>query len=280
MATLPLSPTPKEGVSQQNAMSRPTTPVKDSMKENTVQKDHQEPLTPASPVTSSTGDHHEDAFTAVSSLQKSGEVSSTIQDLFKDVSGVDYRFDLTQNDLIEEAMPALSEAQRGQIENGEAVALGLGDNKRVVLLPDGRALWGFTEEQAQRYLELRKKTLSTTEPAFFNSFPHDIDRSIQAISPAATAVLPKSTATSSTEDSEVTNPFEDSLPIPASAAATPSYWSSAPLTEEAMASKLSNLSVEEAEQALLASQKETEEIEKKLNEVMKKNRQLLFGNPH
>lgn len=286
MATRSSSPTPKDEIPQEKAASRPATPVKENKKDTTGQKDHQEPDTPASPVASSSGDHHQkNALTAasiLSSLQKSGDVASTIQDLFKGVSGVNYRFELTQNDLTEPTIPVLSEAQRRQIENGEAIALELGNNKHVVLLPDRRTLRGLTKEQAQRYLELRKKALSTTEPAMFNSSRHDIDRYLHAVCQTTAATLPKSAAASSTEDClELVNRFVASASAPTSAAVTmPSYWSAAPLTEEAMARKLSIRGIEDAEQAMLASRKETEGLEKKLNGLLKRNRRLIFGNSH
>lgn len=286
MATRPSSPTPKDEVQQENAASRPSTPARENKKDNTVQKDRQELDTPASPAASSSGDHHQkNVFTAasiLSSLQKSKDVSSAIQDLFKGVSGVNYRFELTQNDLTEPTIPVLSEAQRRQIENGEAIALELGNNKRVVLLPDRRTLRGLTKEQTQRYLELRKNALSTSEPAIFNSARHDIDRYLPAVSHTVAAALQKSATASSTEDmSELINRFVASASAPASAAATmPSYWSAAPLTEDAMARKLSIRSIEDAEQAMLASRKETEGLEKRLNGLLKRNRRLIFGNLH
>lgn len=279
MVTRPSSPTPKEEGPQEKAVSRPASPVKEIKKDISSQKDHQEPDTPASPVASLSGDHHpKNVFTAasiLSSLQKSGDVSSAIQDLFKGVSGVNYRFELTQNDLTEPIIPH-------QIENGEAITLELGNNKRVVLLPDRRTLRGLTKEQAQRYLELRKKALSAAEPAMFNSSLHDIDRYLHAFSHTTTPALPKSTAISSTEDLfELVNQFVVSASASASAAATmPSYWSAAPLTEEAMARKLSIRGIEDAEQAMLASRKETEGLEKKLNGLLKRNRRLIFGNSH
>lgn len=279
MVTRPSSPTPKDEGPHEKAVSRPASPVKENKKDITLQKDHQEPDTPASPVASLSGDHHQkNVFTAtsiLSSLQKSGDVSSAIQDLFKGVSGVNYRFELTQNDLTEPIIPH-------QIENGEAITLELGNNKRVVLLPDRRTLRGLTKEQAQRYLDLRKKAMSTAEPAMFNSSLHDIDRYLHAFSHTAAPALPKSTATSSTEDLfELINQFVVSASAPACAAATmPSYWSAAPLTEEAMARKLSIRGIEDAEQAMLASRKETEGLEKKLNGLLKRNRRLIFGNSH
>lgn len=285
MATRPSSPIPKDEVPQEKAASRPATPAKENRKDSTVQKD-QEQDTPASPVASSSGDHHQkNVFTAasiLSSLQRAGDVSSAIQDLFKGVSGVNYRFELTQNDLTEPTIPALSEAQRRQIENGEAIALELGNNRRVVLLPDRRTLRGLTKEQAQRYLELRKKALSTTEPAMFNSSRHDMDRYLHAVSHTAAAALPRSAAAASTEDFlELINRFVASASAPASAAATmPSYWSAASLTEEGMTRKLSIRGIEDAEQTMLASRKETEGLEKKLNGLLKRNRRLIFGNSH
>lgn len=280
MVTRPSSPTPKDEGPQEKAVSRPVTPVKENKKDFILQKHHQEPDTPASPVASLSGDHHQkNVFTAasiLSSLQKSGDVSSAIQDLFKGVSGVNYRFELTRYDLTEpELIPP-------QIENGEAITLELANNKRVVLLPDRRTLHGLTKEQAQRYLDLRKKALSTAEPAMFNSSRHDIDRYLHAVSHTAAPTLPKPTATSSREDLfELINQFVVSASAPACAAATmPSYWSAAPLTAEAMARKLSIRSIEDAEQAMLASRKETEGLEKKLNGLLKRNRRLIFGNSH
>lgn len=285
MATRPSSPVPKDEVSQE-AVSRPATPAKEVKKDPTVPKEDQEPERAASPVASSSGDHHpKNVFTAASiiaGLQKSGDILPVIQDLFKGVSGVNYRFDLSHSDLVDPEIPELSEAQRRQIEDGEPIALELGNNKHVVLLPSSRTLRGFTKDQAQRYLELSKKALSTTEPTMFNSSRHDIDRDIHVVSHTAGAAPPKSTAASSTEDPfELTNRFVASASAPASAAATmPSYWSAAPLTEEAMARKLSIRSVEDAEQAMIASRKETEGLEKRLNALMKKNRRLIFGNSH
>lgn len=284
MATRPSSPTPTDEVPP---APMPATPVKEVKKDFALPKDRQEPDTPASPVASSSGDHHPknpvSAASIIASLQKSGEISSTtIQDLFKSVSGVNYRFELTQNDLIEPTIPALSQAQHRQVESGEAIIIELGDNKRVVLLPDRRTLRGFTKEQAERYIDLRKKALSASGPAMFNSSRRDIDRYLHTISPTPPVAQQKLPDKASEEDGEEPiNRFVASASAPTYAAATmPSYCSTAPLTEEGMARKYSTLSVrtvEEAEQALLASRKETEALEKRLNAVMKRNRRL-FGN--
>lgn len=288
VATRPPSPMMKDELSQDKQVSRPATPVKDNKKDAKVENDFQDPETPASPVAFSSGDQHQKspltAASILSNLQKSGEVSPAVLDLFKGVSGVNYRFELTHSDLIEPPVPLLSEADRHQIEDGEAIVVELGNNKNALLLPDGQALRGLNKEQAHRYLELRKKALMATESTMFNASRHNIDRYLHTLPHVSATAQSKSTrtfASSPDECMDLVNRFVTPASAPVSAAATmPSYWSPPPLTEEAMARKLAMMGVEEAEQALLASRKETEGLEKKLNGLLKKNRRLVFGNAH
>lgn len=281
VATRPTSPALKEEFAQDKALSRPVTPVKDN------KNDTQEPETPASPVASTSGDQNQkNPLTAASilySLQKSGEVPLAALDMFKSVPGLNYRFDLTHSDLKELIIPRLSAEDRCQSENGEAISVELGNNRYIILLPDGRTLRGFNKEQAQRYLELRKKSLSATEPTMFSS-RHDLDRYLHAARHPGTAAQtnPIRTSFSSIDGStSLINRFVTPASIPASSTTTmPSYWSPTPLTEEAMSQRRPIMGVEDAEQALLASRKETEGLEKKLNGLLKKNRRLLFGNSH
>ena len=288
VATRPPSPIMKDEFSQDKQVSRPATPVKDSRKDVKVESDFQDPETPASPVTFPIGDQHQKnpltAASIISNLQKSGEISSAALDLFKGVSGVNYRFELTQSDLTEPTIPVLSEAERRQIEDGEAIVVELGNSKNIVLLPDGGALRGLNKEQAQRYLELRKQALSATEATMFNFSRHDFDRYLHAVPHTGTTAQqskPTRTFTSSDEFTDLVNRFVAPASAPASTTATmPSYWSPTPLTDEAMARKLAMVGSEEAEQTLLASRKETEGLEKKLNGLLKRNRRLIFGNSH
>lgn len=282
VATRPSSPTPKDEVFQDR--TRPATPIKESYKEISVQKDTKESETPASPVASSSSDHHQKnllaAASILSSLQKSGEVSSTVLDLFKGAPGINFRFEINQHDLTEQNIPVLSEAQRRQIESGDAVVLDMINNKRVVILPDHSTLPGLTEEEAQRYLELRQRIMSSTEPAKFNSARCDIARYLHAGPQPANTAPPKPIRNyHTTEDLTVlVNRFVASASAPALAAATfPPYFNSAPLTAEGM-SRAKDVQFETAEQDMLTSRKETEICEKKFNGLLKRNRRLLVGN--
>lgn len=280
VATRPSSPAPKDDMFQDR--TRPATTRKESYKEISVQKD-KDSETPASPVASSSSDNHQknllSAGSILSSLQKSGEVSSTLLDLFKGAPGINFRFEINQQDLAEQNIPAISDAQRRQIESGGVVVLDMINNKRVILLPDHSTLPGLTEEEAQRYLELRQRILSSTELAKFSSTRCDIARYLHAgLQPANTAPPKPIRGCSAPEDlSVLINRFVASASAPALAAATfPPYFNSAPLTDEGM-QRAKDVQFETAEQDMLASRKETEICEKKFNGLLKRNRRLLVG---
>lgn len=282
VATRPSSPTPKDEVFQDR--TRPATPIKESYKEISVQKDTKESETPASPVASSSSDHHQKnllaAASILSSLQKSGEVSSTVLDLFKGAPGINFRFEINQHDLTEQNIPVLSEAQRRQIESGDAVVLDMINNKRVVILPDHSTLPGLTEEEARRYLELRQRIMSSTELAKFNSARCDIARYLHAGPQPVNTAPPKPIRNYHTTEglTLLVNRFVASASAPALAAATfPPYFNSAPLTAEGM-QRAKDVQFEIAEQDMLTSRKETEICEKKFNGLLKRNRRLLVGN--
>lgn len=282
VATRPSSPTPKDEVFQDR--TRPATPIKESYKEISVQKDTKESETPASPVASSSSDHHQKnllaAASILSSLQKSGEVSSAVLDLFKGAPGINFRFEINQHDLTEQNIPVLSEAQRRHIEDGDAVVLDMINNKRVVILPDHSTLPGLTEEEAQRYLELRQRIMSSTELAKFNSARCDTARYLHAGPQPANTAPPKPIRNYHTTEglTVLVNRFVASASAPALAAATfPPYFSSAPLTAEGM-QRSKDVQFETAEQDMLTSRKETEICEKKFNGLLKRNRRLLVGN--
>lgn len=282
VATRPSSPTPNNEKFQDR--TRPATPIKESYKEISFQKDAKESETPASPVASSSSDNHQknllSAASILSSLQKSGDVSSTLLDLFKGVPGINFRFEISQQDLAEQNIPVLSDAQRRQMESGGAVVLDMINNKRVILLPDHSTLPGLTEEEAQRYLELRQRILSSTELTKFSSTRCDIARYLHdGPQPVNTAPPKPIRGCSAPEDlSVLINRFVASASAPALAAATfPPYFNSAPLTDEGM-QRAKDVQFETAEQDMLATRKETENCEKKFNGLLKRNRRLLVGN--
>ncbi len=284
VATRPSSPTLKEETFQNRTTSRPETPVKDYRKGFLFLRDNKEPATPASPVASSSGDHHQrnllPAGSIFSSLQKSGDVSPSVLDLFKGVPGLNYRFELTHNDLAEKSIPTLSEAHCRQIEKGEPIVLDMPNNKRVVFLPDRSTLRGLNDEEAQRYLILRKKILSTTGAAKFHPPGCDMDCYLHAGSRATSQAQSKAIrgySSSTDEFLDLRNRFEERAPTPEPPPLTlPPHWISAPLTNESMVKRL-RVELEGAEDAMLLSRKETEGMEKKLNGLLKRNRRLLFG---
>lgn len=280
VATRPSSPTFKDEMFQDRII--PVTPSKESYKEISIQKD-KESETPASPVASSSSDHHQknllSAGSILSSLQKSGEVSSTLLDLFKGAPGINSRVEINQQDLAEQNIPVISDAQRRQIESGGVVLLDMINNKRVLLLPDHSTLPGLTEEEAQRYIGLRQRILSSTELAKFSSTRCDIARYLHAGPQPANTAPPKPVrGCSAPEDlSVLINRFVASASAPALAATTfPPYFNSAPLTDEGM-QRAKDVEFETAEQDMLASRKETEMCEKKFNGLLKRNRRLLVG---
>lgn len=247
--------------------------------------------TPASPVVSSGADQQsKNSLTAaaiLSKLQKSGDISPTILNIFKGVAGANYRFDLGQADFAEsETGPILSAAQARQINEGDAITFDYSPNKRIIILPDRRLLRGLSAEQAQRYLELRKRILSTPEATTFHPPRHNIDRYLHAAPHHRGRSVKGAAAASGGGEAGMDDQFcglENrfvSPPLTQSTTSTmPAYWSASPLSEDGGTLRRSSvLGVNEAEKAMLASRKETDALDKKLNALLKRNRKLVFGN--
>lgn len=155
----------------------PVTPLTEIKEALQSQKDKAENEAAATNL-SSTDHRPNHALTAASifsSLQKSGEISSTSPDMFKNVAGLNYRSEIVQSELLEsEVNPTLSAAQACQINEGEAIAFNYAPNKRIIILPDHRILRGLSAEQAQRYLELHKELHSNPNPATFHPVPQGL----------------------------------------------------------------------------------------------------------
>lgn len=308
-ATRPSSPTPKvgAGVSQRNgaatAAAAPVLPLANETPNAQSDSNNKvEGEMPASPGISSGVDQQssKNSLTAaaiLSKLQKSGDISPTILNIFKGVAGANYRFELGQADFAEsETGPILSAAQARQINEGDAITFDYPPNKRIIILPDRRLLRGLSAEQAQRYLELRKRILSTPEATTFHPPRHSIDRYLHA-SPhhhhhhrgrsvkGGTAGAVSGAEHAGLDDDQfcgLENRFVSS-PLTESATSTmPAYWSASSLSEDnngvGIVRRSSGLGVNEAEKALLASRKETDALDKKLNALLKRNRKLVFGN--
>lgn len=278
-------------------------PVANEASSNAQSDNRVEGETPASPGISSGADQQsKNSLTAaaiLSKLQKSGDVSSTILNIFKGVAGANYRFELGQADFAEsETGPILSAAQARQINEGDAITFDYPLNKRIIILPDRRLLRGLSAEQAQRYLELRKRILSTPEATMFHAPRHSIDRYLHA-APHHRARSVKRAAAGAANGGEHAGLDDDqfcglenrfvSPPLTQSSTSTmPAYWSASPLSEDnvggvgagagGVVRRSAVLGVNEAEKAMLAARKETDALDKKLNALLKRNRKLVFGN--
>ncbi len=275
--TRPSSPTPKEEGSQASV------PVPSSSNKP-LPNDIPKAQTPTSPDISSNGDQQsKNSLTAaaiLAKLHKSGDISPTILNIFKSVAGANYRFELGQADFAEsETGPILSAAQARQINDGDAITFDYPPNKRIIILPDRRLLRGLSAEQAERYLELRKRILSTPDATAFHPPRHSIDRYLHATPHRGRSVKLKNAA-GNEESMGLENRFVSPPLTQATTSTMPAYWSASPLSDDGIVRRSSILSVEEAEHEMLASRKETEAIEKKLNALLKRNRKLVFGNAH
>ena len=278
--TRPSSPAPKDENSPDLVPSVPVTPLTE-IKE-TVQSQKDKPENEAAATGLPSADHRQNhmltAASILSSLQKSGEISSTSLDMFKNVVGLNYRSELVQSELLEsEVNPTLSAAQARQINEGEAIAFNYAPNKRIIILPDHRILRGLSAEQAQRYLELHKELHSKVNPAVFHPVPQGITERYRNPVPHRIAARQSSGTPSSENIPNLENRFVTPPLTQSVTSIMPTCWPPSLLSDETDGRR-TIMEVDEAEQALLASRKETELLEKKLNALMKRNRKLVFGN--
>lgn len=290
MASRPPSP-PAEEKGSQEAIPPPATPVMEATKEvkeskkgskkeaTKAQKEKQQARNSPSPPAPSNSDPHEKntptAAAIIADLQKSGEILLSALDVFKNVTGLNQRFDIQPNELSDQHnFPSLTEPQRLQLDQGEAVRIeDTVSGRPIIVLPDKQVLRGLTPDQATRYLELRARTLSTTGPSSFMP-----SRATQHTAPLPVDAVALAQRSLEDASSELVNRFAGPLD-----SAAMSYWTSAGLPGVADAmreGRVADMSVEEAEQAMLVARRETEALEKRLNGLMKKNRKLVFGNGH
>ena len=288
----PTSPPAKEESIQEGTL---VTPVKEKKRDTSkVDTRKEEVESPMSPSFTSTDPQQKPSLTAASifaNLEKAGAISSAIQEYFKGVSGLNHRFDTNHSDIETiSQIPTLTDAQHRELQKGEATCVELAGNKRIVILPDHRTLHGLSHDQAQRYLALRRQALNTGDLAMFNSSRREIDRYLPIAPIAPPAAIPTANIRNSSEDDEenlnleLVNRFvaPSSSTQPMSGRQMP--WFRGTVAEEDQRGMgmggISVMGMEEAEQALLQSRKETEGLEKKLNGLLKRNRRLVFGNTH
>ena len=280
--TRPGSPVSKEEAMDETSgiPAAPATPVKDNRKGNAkAPTEIKEPDTPSSPATPATGDQQRDALTAASifaHLQRAGDLSAPVADLFKSVPGINHRVESLKPISANNSDIDVPDDQMRQLEHGEAIRIEQGPNDYVVILPDRQTLPGLTADQASHYLDLRKRVLAD------GGIPPQ-----QAIpaSPAINAALAIASAKRVSKSKRLTNPFASPTATAGAggpAAANMQKYAAAGTgtVDEGKQNKTPVKTVTEAEQAMGLSRRETEALEKKLNTLLKKNRRLLLGSSH
>lgn len=280
-ATRPTSPEPTvtEEVIEEQPESVPASPTKTPREDTKIstpkRETAREPESPATPdVQPSSTDQAKTNLSAafmISTLQKSGEVSSSVQDLFKGVPGLNYRIDtspMSYPDLPE--VPPLTDTQRRELDDGGAIVVDVTANSRVVVLPNRSTIEGLSKDQANRYVALLKNLQQTPEMITFKSSKQQMRRPFHA------------RASSLCSKEELGNRFvsaptvEEKQPRPVEVG-WPDMWSSSAWEDSKPEAQRPILPVEDAEVAMSASRKETEALEKKLNAVLRRNRRMGFG---
>lgn len=287
VVTRPPSPQPDDEDFQDRDEAGPSTPVRGGKRDEAkaALESEAETFSPAGPSGDQPQKNTLNAAALFSALQKSNQISSGALDIFKPVIGLNHRFDIDPQSLDhipEVDLPGLSNEQNQQIEHSEPVCIDQGNGKCVIVLPDRRTLRGLTIEQANRYLQLRKQALDTSELLH-----------LAGHGPAPPKPPTPSSSLISSNGAHLVNPFlsESQTQSPATNVsrlpqAFGSVGSANPTTyvDEAAAFIATRreksggvMGVEDAEQAFAGSRKETEGLEKRLNALLKRNRRLVLG---
>lgn len=287
--TRPGSPVPHEANVAEQEETAPTTPVRDDKKDEVkaaAESEAETAFSPAEPPTSTDQQQQRNMLNAAAlftALQRSGDISSTAADIFKPVTGLNQRFDTDMQSL--ETMPEvgtlpkLTDIQSKQLERGEPVCVDQANNKRIIVLPDRRTLRGLTPDQANRYLQLRKQALQTSEELFrIGHGPAPPKRQQGSMTddeneehlPNPFLTEAQTQSASSTGVSKLPQAFGSIL-----GANPTTYVDEAAAFIATRRSAGNVMGVEEAEKNLSTSRRETETLEKKLNGLLKRNKRLI-----
>ncbi|KAL8933334.1 MAG: hypothetical protein Q9211_005836 [Gyalolechia sp. 1 TL-2023] len=287
--TRPPSPQPHDEDLQETEEPGPSTPVRSGKKDEAKAALEPEAETFFSPTGPSTSEQPPkntlNAAALFSALQKSHQISSAALDIFKPVIGLNHRFDIDAQSLdhiSEVGLPALSDEQNEQIERSEPVCMDQGNGRSIIVLPDRRTLRGLTIEQANRYLELRKEALDTSDLlhlAGHGPAPPKPPTPPSSLISSNGAHLPNPFLSESQTQSPATNVSRLPQAFGSVGSANPTTY-----VDEAAAFIATRrekaggvMGVEDAEQAFASSRKETEGLEKRLNALLKRNRRLVLG---
>lgn len=273
----PISPVVTDGITEKKEPSQPTTPPrapKDEMKKDAPKAEPpREPESPATPdVPISNIEPSKASFTAASllaSLQKAGDFHPNVHDLFKGVPGLNQRYDVPSNEYPQSpSIPPLTEAQRALLDQGTPICIEVGHNKHTVVLPDHTTLSHMSKEQAQRYIALHRSVSLTPDQNFFNASRQESGR--PQLHP------PRQMSTPSEDGKTLVNRFAAPPALEQVSRGRPALPTMYP-TDDRLGPQRPIMEVDDAERALMASKKETEALEKKLNALMRKNRRMMFG---
>ncbi|KAL8787855.1 MAG: hypothetical protein Q9195_007595 [Heterodermia aff. obscurata] len=176
-ATRPSSPKLQEEVIEEKLPSLPATPIKDSKKREMAHSEVDSPATPETPAPIPQNEQPKPLPTAASiiaDLQKSGEITAAIENCFKNMASMNYRWEPTPADFENLPLPPLTEDQHRALKKGECLYVELSNGKPVVVMPDGQLMKHLSEKEAKRYIEGRARIMKTPVPFRFLS-PADED---------------------------------------------------------------------------------------------------------
>ena len=235
---------------------------------------------------------HLTAATIFLDLQKKGQIPPNAIDIFRNVPGINHRFDLTEADLGEmNTVPSITEEQHRLLAEGKGICVQTVPNKYTVILPDRQVLRGFTREQAERYLKLRQQTLDSISASSFRSSRQGIESWLNSKATAGLNASGEHAEPKTMTGADHGNTAREFSQLMTDFFATPmsrdtqlelahdNFWEgnngNRASTTEGLPVRQPTISVEEAERALVAARKETEALEKRMNGLLKKNRKLL-----
>ncbi|KAL8652330.1 MAG: hypothetical protein Q9226_004312 [Calogaya cf. arnoldii] len=284
--TRPSSPVPLDANVDEQEETTPMTPVKDAKKDEAkaaVESEVETNFSPPGPLTGTDQQQKNTLNPAAlfSTLQRSGDISTTASEIFKPVIALNHRFDMDIQSLehIPEVgtLPKLTESQTRELERGDPVCVDQANNKRVIVLPDRRTLRGLTPEQANRYLQLRKQALKTSEGLFvLGHGPAPPRRPGDETKDENEKHLPNPFLTGAQTQSASTGVSKLPQAFGSISGANPTtYVDEAAAFIATRRSAASVMGIEEAEKNLSTSRRETETLEKKLNGLLKRNKRLI-----
>ena len=224
-------------------------------------------------------------------LKKAGVTTSGGLDLFLNPTGLNSRWENpVRPDFRYEELVNLTDHDKQVLDRGECIAKKVGRVEFVVVLPDRSVLRHFSREEAQRYVELRKECYASIVSAFTSpDFPVDawlnftsndllsghqvappLDSSDDEANPGSPAALIKEYGAGIMRPDSKDAQYASLYP---------------PRTQsenDEIEARMTVMTVQEAEdtlkaseELLLATKKEAEQMEKKLQQAVKKNRKIL-----